>query len=283
MHTHSRTLSRSIVALVAFSALAASAAQAFELKRTTDGYPVHWGAFPVAFGMDAQGPRDLGMEAAEQAIRAAFLAWQRAPGTTVAFIYEGRLRNPGVGYDRDAAANQNAVVFGGEAWDFEPEALAVTLTLFKRGSGELVDADIVVNEKFYDWGVGAAVDNDLQNALTHEVGHLLGLAHSEANDATMYASASPHETEKRTLDRDDVAALQALYPGDLTDDPAAEPVAAAGRDDQVEAPGDEDTDAPLDTVAPGALSCSAAPGAGDGGLFGVLLLLGTAVLRRARR
>ncbi len=65
---------------------------------------------------------------------------------------------------------------------------------------------------------------DLQNTMTHEAGHFLGLAHPcegarctvqpELRPYTMYPSTGPGETEKRTLHADDVAGLCAIYPAE---------------------------------------------------------------------
>jgi len=61
---------------------------------------------------------------------------------------------------------------------------------------------------------------DLQNTMTHEAGHFIGLAHptdcpslgGPCNDATMFPSASIGETSKRTLSQDDQDALLTVYP-----------------------------------------------------------------------
>jgi hypothetical protein len=57
-------------------------------------------------------------------------------------------------------------------------------------------------------GVGTI---DLQNTVTHEAGHLLGLAHSSVAGATMEAAAfTGPETQKRSLAQDDEQGYCAL-------------------------------------------------------------------------
>lgn len=51
---------------------------------------------------------------------------------------------------------------------------------------------------------------DLESVATHEIGHVLGLAHSTVKEAVMYPSLSPR-TKKFDLRVDDVAGVQALY------------------------------------------------------------------------
>jgi hypothetical protein len=59
--------------------------------------------------------------------------------------------------------------------------------------------------------------------LTHEIGHLFGLGHSERTDATMFLSAENGEIWKRTLSQDDIDGICALYPVDDQHDRCLEP------------------------------------------------------------
>ncbi|KAL8539740.1 hypothetical protein ACS0TY_001378 [Phlomoides rotata] len=51
---------------------------------------------------------------------------------------------------------------------------------------------------------------DLESVATHEIGHILGMAHSSVKEAIMYPSLSPR-TKKVELRMDDVTGIQALY------------------------------------------------------------------------
>lgn len=87
-----------------------------------------------------------------------------------------------------------------DCWDYGAGVLALTTTTFTVSDGVLVDADIEINGATASPSVGVPVRNDVQNTITHELGHLLGLAHSPDPLSTMYASAPSGETSKRVLD-----------------------------------------------------------------------------------
>lgn len=114
----------------------------------------------------------------------------------------------------------------------DSRVIALTTVSYVQGSGEIVDADMELNAwagsgpsppGYYftcldAGGVCAApgqagcIAMDLQNVVTHEAGHVLGLGHSLDPTATMFAQAPAGETSKRTLAADDVSGLCAIYP-----------------------------------------------------------------------
>jgi hypothetical protein len=165
-----------------------------------------------------------------------------------------------VGHD-----TKNVIVFRQDTWCRQPtpvddagtpqpdcypsSALAVTSIFKNSKTGEILDADIEFNAVDYSWGdlVGQPVlanstTADFQNALTHELGHVLGLDHNcfTANDkqarlndntgapevdcygnptlpdailnATMYPSVVLTDTQRRTLSLDDEQGLCDVYP-----------------------------------------------------------------------
>lgn len=124
-------------------------------------------------------------------------------------------------YD-DHGDNVHAIVFVNEGWTTErmhdPRAYAVTYVWHDQSTGEILDADMEINEERVRFTIcpeSGCVDErvDLPNVVTHELGHYFGLAHSPDDPfATMYASASPEETSKRSLAADDIEGLCAIYP-----------------------------------------------------------------------
>jgi MYXO-CTERM domain-containing protein len=181
---------------------------------------------------------------------------------------------------------------------YDPAALALTSVSASTSSGTIRDADVEVNAFHFQWadlvshpdlrGAGMSF-HDLQNALTHEMGHLIGLDHTcyfqppapigntgapipDCMDAsaavlatTMFPSANPGDIDKRTLAPDDQTAVCEIYPA------AQDPMSCV----------------PLGMSPPGSSGCSCtaagtpvAPAAGFGGLLGVALLAARARRRR---
>jgi len=138
-----------------------------------------------------------------------------------------------------------------EGWSHKLAAIALT-TVFLRNlpgnpeDGEILDADIEINGSNYTWADipdnatsirDYANDEDLRNALVHEMGHLLGLWHNCYLDgemslpddqgrpspncmnatgdmllATMYPSTEFAAIDKRSLSDDELGAICDIYP-----------------------------------------------------------------------
>lgn len=70
------------------------------------------------------------------------------------------------------------------------------------------DADIIWADGPGDPGGGVL---DLQGVATHEIGHVLGLGHTNVGGATMFPSISGNGVSHRSIAADDIAGLQAVY------------------------------------------------------------------------
>jgi hypothetical protein len=102
--------------------------------------------------------------------------------------------------------------------------LAATFTGYysqrNDGSYRIDDADIVTNTS-YSWtsqnedpnGSGCSGEFYIEGVMVHEVGHGLGLGHSNVNGATMYPSVASCDNGPASIASDDEAGINALYSG----------------------------------------------------------------------
>lgn len=204
-----------------------STAEAWEIKSTNSGTPIRWADGDVAIDLDFSAELyGIHSEDAEREARAAFASWGTMLGSHLAISFE--TGETGLGTGRDGL---NVVRWGTDADDefVDPVALGTTYLTYKTSTGQVLEADIVINGVNYEWTIveGECSDRyDLQNILAHETGHLLGVAHSvDHNESTMYPSAGMCETKKRALAADDQEAITFLYdsivlkaPGSLSDE-----------------------------------------------------------------
>jgi matrixin len=154
-------------------------------------------------------------DAFEAIVRAA-TAWQNAPGILPTLVVQRGPEDP-IGYRRNGR-NKNTVRFAPDGDPLANGALAITVITFDAHAKEILDADVVLNGEhgfsFFDHDARdeGMSTYDLQNVLTHELGHLLGLGEDMTDvDATMYAFSQPGETGKRDLEVVDKDSIAALY------------------------------------------------------------------------
>ena len=76
---------------------------------------------------------------------------------------------------------------------------------------ELYEADIDINSSYSLSNYGAAGCVDIQSGITHELGHLLGLADSSSTTATMYNTLTLGSISARTLSQDDINGINYIY------------------------------------------------------------------------
>ncbi|GMY29995.1 metalloendoproteinase 4-MMP-like [Fagus crenata] len=109
------------------------------------------------------------------------------------------------------SANIRIGFYRGDHGDGEPfdGVLGVLAHAFSPENGRLhLDAAETWTVDFNS--VKSKVAVDLESVATHEIGHVLGLAHTSVKEAVMYPRLSPR-TKKVDLKMDDVEGVQALY------------------------------------------------------------------------
>lgn len=190
-------------------------ASAWDVRKDSEGDVVHW-SHRVELVIDEKLAQQLGAPGAEAAVRAAIAHLDDATPFLDVVATTGAAKP--IGYTVGATDNTNSIVVL-EDWPYADEALAVTLVTLNARTNELLDADVAFNAEEHRFKVlpdAARRDesnfDDVQNTITHELGHVLGLMHNTAKeDLVMYPSAAPGEIEKRVLKQDDLDGLISLY------------------------------------------------------------------------
>ena len=83
--------------------------------------------------------------------------------------------------------------------------------IVRDGYTYIIEADIVINSNLPWNNTGSVNHYDVQNCMTHELGHMLGLGHSLNPDPTMYYICEKGETKKRTIEQEDMNGFFNLY------------------------------------------------------------------------
>ncbi|MDP6943714.1 MAG: matrixin family metalloprotease, partial [Myxococcota bacterium] len=99
-----------------------------------------------------------------------------------------------------------------DGWPYATRVVALTTLMFDVETGEMVDADMEFNSIDFTFSTDDSPDTyDLQQSVTHEVGHMLCLGHSNAPEAVMYMTAGPGALQKRHLSADDIEGVMANH------------------------------------------------------------------------
>jgi len=282
---------RLVAALLASGLLAGAPAPAAAYCRLTTGMPrpgescsesgeeLHWNRQCLSYSPVVRDDDEPPFAGVEQAIADSFQAWLavECEGKPVALAIEQTEKRVSCdeAQHNEGAGNANVIAFVSD-WkgrEYPPEAFGLTLVWHDPKTGEILDADMMINETMGELTL-CPVDDcpsgavDVQNVVTHEAGHFLGLGHSYSRTSSMFFEARTGEVRKRYLNDDDEAGLCDIY-GEL------------------EAPECEDADfAPHGGLRSSCLhedGCSVTTGRAPGSGAGTPLLVMAALLALRRR
>jgi hypothetical protein len=256
------------LAAVALCALVAAPAHAYVRSRSPDGkYDLIWPDPHVTLTLRMGGAAVLPMNDYITAVMNAAATWSDPALNSSVVLTIATSSEPPV---EPAFDHENTIQFRTTDWgppNHTPGELALT-TIWTQG-GKIVDTDTEINgfDPAIRWALfpddpamaaAFAADVDLQNAITHELGHVIGLDHpcylgghppdppevnnegapvpscsdpalpTSVRDATMFPSAARGSFSERTLSPDEVLALHDLYPAGQAPVVEGPPMAAAG-------------------------------------------------------
>jgi hypothetical protein len=187
----------------------------------TSGEKLFWPTSCIGYATNRLGTQDLDPEDTRAIIKKTFQAWSDVPcpnGKVASMTFQEvePIACKKSQYNKEAP-NVNVVLFQDDDWKYRgiDGTLAKTSVTYNDETGEIYDADIEVNTANNTVTITddpAKVQYDLQAIMTHEVGHFIGVAHSDDPSAVMFASYSPGSTSQRTLTPDDVDAVCNIYP-----------------------------------------------------------------------
>jgi hypothetical protein len=216
----------------------------------TGGVPLFWAnpCLEYAVQVDGSAAQNIGADQLAEALQSAFDRWRNVTCPEGGSPRFQAARSGFVSCDQQqtvcgpASVNVSVVMAHDQDWPYNPGALGLTTPVAVIKTGEIVDADLELNTAGGDYSAvpGSPGAEALAYVLTHEVGHFLGLAHSDQTSALMYYAYQSARPIDQLLGEDDIAAICAAYPptGDaLTCAPTAGPaydacVASGGADDK---------------------------------------------------
>jgi len=181
---------------------------------TGEGVPLVWDTNCVTMHFNEAGSADIADASDLEALKASLETWSSVEHSSVVIQYAGKTNLEETGYHKENPPI-NMVIFREKKWPYTDRPVAYTAVTYHPGSGRIYDADIELNEEDFVFTTNPKKEPykvDIQNTLTHEVGHVLGLDHPDDESATMFAHADAGETKKRTLEFDDIEGISAIYP-----------------------------------------------------------------------
>ena len=258
------------------------------------GEPLVWNNPCLSYAVDSRGSQWFentdgtpDLAEVESLVDQSFAAWQNVDcnGALPNLIFQPLQPSTCRRAEFNTTGNVNTIAFldpwkdpcaGADEPGYDSFALAVTIVWHNTTTGEILDADMMINDRLTtrlnaggpyadcpDTGCpsgtpGAPGAADLRSIVTHEAGHFIGIGHSEVATATMFAQAERESVDKRTLAQDDIAAVCAIYPpGNLDQSCNAAPMGGLELDCETTDAGDPIAcDAPASTPSNGGCNCS---------------------------
>ncbi len=181
---------------------------------TSTGMPVRWNRAEVVIVGDSRGTADVPGDAEFAAVARSMETWNAVSCAHPLLKDGGRVS----GVKPGSGTGLNLLVWWDDPADWSTpgmdHVIALTTLYYDDRSGIAAKFDMEFADFAYTFTVTdtpTLARTDVENTVTHELGHVLGLDHSKDPDATMYYSASPGDLSKRTLAPDDIEGLCALY------------------------------------------------------------------------
>jgi len=182
-------------------AAAGSQAHAAKVLRSSAGAIAHWQAPAIRVALSGAAPSSqLTAEASSEAVARAVASWNALPEMKRRFVAS------------TAPSPEIVIEFCRGTWKNATGLLAHTEFVAAPATGVISTATIQVNECDFEFLAPDEVFEgkyDLESVLAHELGHALGLDHSDDAEALMFTSTG--NARQRLPNRDDRTALAMVF------------------------------------------------------------------------
>ena len=185
--------------------VAAAIACIVTLTPTVSGYSTYakWGKLEAWFYVNPLNG-DVSSSQAITALQSSMNVWNTQSGTPFRFWYAGQVGDTTTSNDK-----RNVILFRKST-----NGGAIASTYSWTSNGVLVDSDIMFWDggfKFFTGWSGCASGVYIEDVAAHELGHSMGLSHSNVAGATMTPGYLTCTMTQRSIESDDKAGAQKLY------------------------------------------------------------------------
>ncbi len=175
---------------------------------SSNGTPIIWGGNSptIILNILSNTASDLSASSFESITNSAISAWNSQSNIQI---------SGNVNHAADVDG-MNSIYFSASSAYLSSATIGVTTVSYSAATGQILEADIILNDAYFTFtgnpsstgdGIGSTVY--LGDVVTHELGHLLGLGHSEVMNSTMFYSAF---SGQHSLSDEDGAAISSIYP-----------------------------------------------------------------------
>ncbi len=167
------------------------------------GKTLHWNDPDIDWQLNPESFADMDAQGVSDAADRAFATWNQINKSAINF------RRGADTTEADYSRSSHIVYLDpNNSSGFFPNGsgtVAITPIIYSTGDGRIVDVDIIFNGKDFDFALHTNESGfDLQDVMTHEIGHMIGLDHSPHHGSSMWPYVTPGQWLHRSLSQDDI-------------------------------------------------------------------------------
>jgi len=218
-----RTFVRYLAAILIFAAATSSYAYELEAGAGAKSAVTRWRTdrinIAISRSLLTNGSNFKAGTDVRSAIENAIAHWESVANVHISFVESKRRNASPAGARGDGESLLTIAQTSENLGLFQPgdTSISAKTRVFTDRNGFVTEADIVLNPYAIFSTDGSYATYDLEGVLTHEIGHLLGLRHSQIMGSVMHGNVDINSTIgpgfafRKALSAEDIASVRALY------------------------------------------------------------------------